>query len=78
VARQLRGIKSVSTRQPPGTPVQTVDSIPDAVARALELEAADGGGAPTQEDRHEPAPAADPDPGVGGLFLDLGRKVSKI
>ncbi|MGC8773257.1 MAG: hypothetical protein ACP5RJ_07370 [Conexivisphaera sp.] len=76
VARQLRGIKSVSTRQPPGTPVQAVDSIPDAVARALELEAADGGGAPAQQDRHEPAPAADP--GMGGLFLDLGHKTDKV
>ncbi|MGC8556393.1 MAG: adenosylcobalamin-dependent ribonucleoside-diphosphate reductase, partial [Conexivisphaera sp.] len=76
VARQLRGIKSVQTRQPPGTPVQAVDSIPDAVARALELETADDGRAPTQEDRHEPAPAADP--GMGGLFLDLGHKTDKV
>ncbi|MGC9088449.1 MAG: hypothetical protein ACP5IF_07570 [Conexivisphaera sp.] len=76
VARQLRGIKSVQTRQPPGTPVQAVDSIPDAVARALELEAADGGGAPAHQDRR--GSAAGEDPGVGGLFLDLGRKVNKM
>ncbi|MGC9116726.1 MAG: adenosylcobalamin-dependent ribonucleoside-diphosphate reductase [Conexivisphaera sp.] len=78
VARQLRGIKSVPTRQPPGGPVQAVDSIPDAVARALELEAADGGrgGAPVYEDRR--GSAAGEDPGVGGLFLDMGHKVSKI
>jgi ribonucleoside-diphosphate reductase alpha chain len=78
VARQLRGIKSIPTRQPPGTPVQAVESIPDAVARALELEGADDGrdGATAQQDRHGSAPGADP--GVGGLFLDLGRKISKI
>jgi|MonGeyMetagenome_1017769.scaffolds.fasta_scaffold71344_4 ribonucleoside-diphosphate reductase alpha chain len=37
VARELRGIKSVQTRQEPGAPVAAVDSIPDAVGRAIEL-----------------------------------------
>ena len=42
VARQLRGIKSVQTRQEAGAPVTAVDSIPDAVGLALELFLGDG------------------------------------
>ena len=42
VARQLRGIKSVQTRQEVGAPVTSVDSIPDAVGRAVELFLEDG------------------------------------
>jgi len=42
VARQLRGIKSIQTRQEVGAPVAAVDSIPDAVGRAVELFLGDG------------------------------------
>jgi len=62
VARQLRGIKSVQTRQEPGAPVAAVDSIPDAVGRAVELFLGDG--------RQEAAQGAGEE--GAGLFLRLG------
>ena len=62
VARQLRGIKSIQTRQEPGAPVAAVDSIPDAVGRAVELFLGDG--------RQEAAHGAGEE--GAGLFLRLG------
>jgi ribonucleoside-diphosphate reductase alpha chain len=62
VARQLRGIKSVQTRQEPGAPVAAVDSIPDAVGLAIELFLGDG--------RQEAARGAGEE--GAGLFLRLG------
>jgi ribonucleoside-diphosphate reductase alpha chain len=62
VARQLRGIKSAQTRQEPGAPVAAVDSIPDAVGRAIELFLGDG--------RQEAAHGAGEE--GAGLFLPLG------
>jgi ribonucleoside-diphosphate reductase alpha chain len=59
VARQLRGIKSVQTRQEAGAPVTAVDSIPDAVGRAIELFLGDG----RQDGAGEEG---------AGLFLPLG------
>jgi ribonucleoside-diphosphate reductase alpha chain len=62
VARQLRGIKSIQTRQEPGAPVAAVDSIPDAVGRAVELFLGDGRQGAAQGAGEEGA----------GLFLRLG------
>ena len=59
VARQLRGIKSAQTRQEPGAPVAAVDSIPDAVGRAIELFLGDGHQAGAGEEG-------------AGLFLQIG------
>jgi len=62
VVRQLRGIKSVQTRQEAGAPVAAVDSIPDAVGRAIELFLGDGRQGAARGAGEEGA----------GLFLPLG------